>query len=77
MDDESQLASLLGMRYKSCLSQNEHLLILKCGTYFNSVATGLGEIQDSVNEEIKSTVENINAIGKKISLLNKQINVIE
>ena len=45
-------------------------------TYFNSVATGLGEIQDSVNEEIKSTVENINAIGKKISLLNKQINVI-
>ena len=46
-------------------------------TYFNSVATGLGQIQDSVNEEIKSTVENINAIGKKISLLNKQINVIE
>lgn len=34
-------------------------------TYFNSVATGLGEIQDSVNEEIKSTVENINAIGKR------------
>lgn len=46
-------------------------------TYFNSVATGLGQIQDSVNEEIKSTIENINAIGKKISLLNKQINVIE
>ena len=46
-------------------------------TYFNSVATGLGQIQDSVNEEIKSTVENINASGKKISLLNKQINVIE
>ena len=46
-------------------------------TYFNSVATGLGQIQDSVNEEIKSTVENIDAIGKKISLLNKQINVIE
>lgn len=46
-------------------------------TYFNSVATGLGQIQDSVNEEIKSTVENINAIGKQISLLNKQINVIE
>ena len=46
-------------------------------TYFNSLATGLGQIQDSVNEEIKSTVENINAIGKKISLLNKQINVIE
>lgn len=46
-------------------------------TYFNSVSTGLGEIQDSVNEEIKSTVEQINSIGKKITLLNKQINVIE
>jgi hypothetical protein len=30
VDDESQLAFLLGMRYKSCLSQNEHLLALKC-----------------------------------------------
>ena len=46
-------------------------------TYFNSVAIGLGQIQDSVNEEIKSTVANINSIAEKISILNKQINVIE
>ena len=46
-------------------------------TYFNSVAIGLGNIQDSVNEEIKSTVANINSIAEKISILNKQINVIE
>ena len=46
-------------------------------TYFNSVAIGLGEIQDSVNEEIKSTVANINSIAEKIAILNKQINVIE
>ena len=46
-------------------------------TYFNSVAIGLGEIQNSVNEEIKSTVANINSIAEKISILNKQINVIE
>ena len=46
-------------------------------TYFNSIASGLGEIQDSVNEEIKSTVANINSIAEKISVLNKQINVIE
>ena len=46
-------------------------------TYFNSVAVGLGEIQDSVNEEIKSTVANINSIAEKVSILNKQINVIE
>ena len=30
MDDGHQLASLLDMRYKPCLSQNEHLLVLKC-----------------------------------------------
>src|SRR5699024_10359600 len=30
VDDELQLASLLDMRYKLCLSQNEHLLVLKC-----------------------------------------------
>ncbi|MBR5127533.1 MAG: flagellar hook-associated protein FlgK [Roseburia sp.] len=46
-------------------------------TYFNSVAIGLGQIQDSVNEEIKSTVANINSIAEKIAILNKQINVIE
>lgn len=46
-------------------------------TYFNSVSIGLGQIQDSINEEIKSTVGNINSIGEKITLLNEQINVIE
>jgi hypothetical protein len=30
VDDGCQLAFLLGMRYKLCLSQNEHLLVLKC-----------------------------------------------
>ena len=49
----------------------------KFTTFFNGLAIGLGNIQDSVNEEIKSTVANINAIGEKITLLNDQINVIE
>jgi hypothetical protein len=30
VDDVLQLASLLDMSYKSCLSQNEHWLVLKC-----------------------------------------------
>lgn len=46
-------------------------------TYFNSVSSGLGEIQSNTNDEIKSTVMNINAIAEKIAVLNKQINVIE
>lgn len=46
-------------------------------TYFNSVATSLESIQKDLNEEIYSTVSNINAIGEKIALLNKEINQIE
>jgi len=37
-------------------------------TYFNSVASGLSEIQSSTNDEIKSTVANINAIAEKIAI---------
>lgn len=46
-------------------------------TYFNGVATSLSELQTSVNHEIKTSVDTINAIAQKISLLNKQINQIE
>lgn len=45
----------------SSLSQMHRVLPLTLTAW----QTGLGEIQDSVNEEIKSTVENINAIGKR------------
>ncbi len=46
-------------------------------TYFNSTAQRLQELQSSVNDEIKTTVDNINSISQKIALLNKQINIIE
>jgi len=46
-------------------------------TYFNSVANSLQSIQKDLNEEIYSTVSNVNAIGEKIALLNKEINQIE
>lgn len=46
-------------------------------TYFNSVYAGLADIQDSANDEIKSTVMNINSIAEKVAILNKQINIIE
>ncbi len=49
----------------------------KLTDFFNSTANQLSELQESVNDEIKSTVDQINSISKKISLLNKQINVIE
>ena len=46
-------------------------------TYFNSVSLGLRQIQSSTNDEIRATVQNINAIAEKIAILNKQINIIE
>lgn len=45
--------------------------------YFNGMAETLINIQENCNEEIESTVANINAISEKIASLNKQINVIE
>lgn len=49
----------------------------KLTDFFNSTANQLSELQESVNDEIKSTVDQVNAISKKIALLNKQINIIE
>lgn len=49
----------------------------KLCTYFNSTASQLQELQSSVNDEIKTTVENINSIAQKVALLNKQINTVE
>ena len=46
-------------------------------TYFNSVANSLESLQKDLNEEIYSCASNINAIGEKIALLNKEINQIE
>ena len=46
-------------------------------TYFKSLSTELTSIQDDCNEEIKSTVDNINSISEKVAMLNKQIYAIE
>ena len=46
-------------------------------TYFNSLSKSLSDMQEDTNEEIKSTVDNINSIAEKIAVLNKQINNIE
>ena len=46
-------------------------------TYFNSVSDALRELQKDTNEEIASTVSNINSIAEKIALINKEINKLE
>lgn len=45
--------------------------------FFHSMYTGLQQIQEDCNQEISTQIDQINGIGQKIALLNKQINVIE
>lgn len=46
-------------------------------TFFNAMANELQSVQTDTNEEILNATENINAIGKKIALINKEINKLE
>ncbi len=46
-------------------------------TYFNELSTNLTQMQEDANEEIKSSVETVNAISQKVAILNKEINMIE
>lgn len=43
----------------------------------NSMATALEKLQADCNEEVKTSVEQINALAEQIASLNKQINTIE
>ncbi len=45
--------------------------------YFNQLATKLDDLQSSINDEIKTAVDDINAISEKVAILTKQINTIE
>ncbi len=45
--------------------------------YFNSMSENLSGIQSDANKEMKLKVDEINAISSEISILNKQINIIE
>ena len=45
--------------------------------YFNSTGTSMQDLQSSINDEIKTSVDTINSASQKIALLNKQINIIE
>ncbi len=61
-------------------SDKRQQFISKCQSmvnYFSGMYAGFEKIQDGCNREIYTQVNAINAIGKKIASLNKQINIIE
>lgn len=45
--------------------------------YFNGMSSNLSDLQLTINNEVKATVDSINAISQKIAMVNKQINQIE
>ncbi len=45
--------------------------------YIQNMGTNMQQLQDEANTEIKSCVDQINAIADKITSLNRQINIIE
>lgn len=49
----------------------------KFADYFNQISTGLTNMQDDLNEEVKSLTDRVNSIAQQIYALNKQINVSE
>ena len=46
-------------------------------TYFNELSNTLTQMQEDTNEEIKSSIQSVNAMSEKIAILNKEINMIE
>lgn len=47
------------------------------GVFFNHVSSQLSSLQSGINDQIKTTVENVNSIAQKMAILTKQINLIE
>lgn len=45
--------------------------------YFGTVSSNLSSVQQSANDEVKTTVDSINTIARQIALYNRQINTIE
>ena len=45
--------------------------------YFRNISANLKAEQESINGEVKTTVERINTIAEEVAALNKQINLIE
>ncbi len=70
--EETQKTTEVSDARKAFISKSQSF-----ANFFNSMSSGLLQIQEEINEEIAAQVETINGIGQKIALLNKQINIIE
>ena len=71
------LSSLRGNANNSTIRRQAVTLAETFTGYVRNVATGLQQLQDEANTQIKTCVDQINAYAEKIVSLNKQIDTVE
>ena len=71
------LSNLRGNANNSTIRRQAVTLAETFTGYVNNIATGLQQLQDEANTQIKTCVDQINAYAEKIVSLNKQIDTVE
>ena len=71
------LSNLRGNANNSTIRRQAVTLAETFTGYVNNIATGLRQLQDEANTQIKTCVDQINAYAEKIVSLNKQIDTVE
>ena len=71
------LSNLRGNANNSTIRRQAVTLAETFTGYVNNIATGLQQLQDEANTQVKTCVDQINAYAEKIVSLNKQIDTVE
>lgn len=76
-DFYSSLSNMVGNPNNSTIRTEASTRAQTMAEYIQNVGESMRQLQDEANTEIKTTVDQINAIAEKIVSLNRQINVVE
>ncbi|MEE3466896.1 MAG: flagellar hook-associated protein FlgK [Eubacterium sp.] len=76
-DFYSSLSNLVGNPNNLTIRTEAATRAQTMAEYIQNMGTNMQQLQDEANTDIKTTVDQINAIAEKITSLNRQINVIE
>ena len=76
-DFYSTLSNLVGNPNNLTIRTESTTKAQTLAEYIENMGESMRQLQDEANTEIKTTVDQINAIAEKITALNRQINVIE
>lgn len=76
-DFYSSLSNLVGNPNNLTIRTEASTRAQTLAEYIQNMGKNMQQLQDEANTEIKTTVDQINAIADKITSLNRQINVIE